>query len=54
MCAEDNRGCAWIRNLIKPRSESDWPRLVWQDFVGLCALGALLAALVAMAAGGGG
>jgi hypothetical protein len=51
MCARDSRGWAWIRNLTR-RDEGDWPRLVWQDFIGLCALGALLAALVALAAGG--
>jgi hypothetical protein len=52
MCAEDNRAWAWLRRLTRARPEGEWPRLVWQDFIGLCALGALLAALIALAGGG--
>lgn len=53
MCADDDRGCAWIRNLTRPRSDKAWRKVVWQDFIGLCAMGALLAALVVLAAAGG-
>ena len=48
MCARFDR-CQWIRSLTGPRRDSDWPKLVWMDFIGLCALGALLAALFSVA-----
>lgn len=41
---EHGRGCPWIRNLTDAVNDKDWPRVVMWDFVGACAIAALLAA----------
>lgn len=46
---EDERGCPWIKNLTEAMNERDWPRLVLWDFIGACAIAALLAAALVLA-----
>jgi hypothetical protein len=47
MCVGDR--WAWVKALQEGDEGRGWPRVVWADFLGACALAALVAGLLTLA-----